>query len=344
MGKMTYLIRLNRTTRHTSEDEFQMTSFRRLRSPETALLLLLALSTAELAAQVGGPEMESDTVPSPEVIRREGIATIRVFLSSEGGMFGEVSDELIEVDSFDLQGRRVRRESSLIDRSITTWTWTEEGEIAEVVKRKRGGRVEDTIVIRTMYEYGPTGRGSSPRRLLHEVRIAHVDGRDDTAAYRYHHDDEGRLFWKENVSEMGEGFDGMYSWEDSLLTAERTVASGTRAIREFARTSWSHDSLGRRIGMVRHLGKQQMARSTFEYDDNNRTMVERRYNGDDKLFLELTTTRDEAGRTVQQTSRDGTGSIISTAIWTYNEAGLPTTITTTGQPGNTHTRFDYTYI
>ena len=114
MGKMTYLIRLNRTTRHTSEDEFQMTSFRRLRSPETALLLLLALSTAELAAQVGGPEMESDTVPSPEVIRREGIATIRVFLSSEGGMFGEVSDELIDVDSFDLQGRRVRRESSLI--------------------------------------------------------------------------------------------------------------------------------------------------------------------------------------------------------------------------------------
>ena len=308
-----------------------------------SLMLLWVALPSQVTAQSDTSEGGGDPVPPPEVIRREGITTIRVYLSSEEGMFGEAEDVLLAVDSFDLEGRRVRHESPVLNRSVTTWRWTAEGEPEEVVKRRRGARVGDTTVTRTLYAYGPIGLGTGPRRLLRETRMVHSGTRGDTMVYEYRYNEEGRLFWKENVGEPGEGFDEMYSWQDSLLIEERTVASGTRAIREFGSTTYTYDSLGHRTGMIRKLGRDPFMRSIFEYDRNGRRTVEHRYNSEDSLFLELLTTWDEAGRIAQQITRDGTGTTITTATYHYNEAGLPTTLITTGTLGTTHTRFDYTY-
>lgn len=322
---------------------FRTASARLVDAASIAVVLLSLLLPVGLAAQLDTPGTKSDLIPTPEVIRRQGIATIRVYLSSEGEMFAEIGEVLLAVDSFDLQGRRVRHESPVMNRSVTTWRWTDEGDAEEIVKRREGARKGDTTVTQTLYEYGPIGLGIGPRRLLRETRMVRSDTKGDAMVCEYHYNEEGRLFWKENVREPGEGFDEMYSWQDSLLTEERTVASGTRAIREFGSTTYTYDSLGCQTGMIRKLGRDPFMRSIFEYDRNGRRTVERRYNGEDSLFVELLTTWDEAGRIAQQITRDGIGTIITTATYHYNEAGLLTAITTAGKLGDTHARFEYTY-
>lgn len=202
-----------------------------------------------------------------------------------------------------------------------------------------------------------TPKTPEPTATPEPVRFAKEDGKLDTESYynpngmkyasvEYSYDGSGRVIGERHLG-LNDAEEGILDYEyldgDKIACKTYRACAQDGSYYELYRESYEYDEAGLLVSITRTENETVTARTVYGYDEMQRLVSEKRYEGEDFCIAEYDYRIDDNGRVISCTRKDHIEGDGSENNYAYDSSGRLLTDQCYDEAGNVISRTEYSY-